>query len=125
MDSDRNLLFGVLALQADLIESVQFVEACTLWTTRKQAALADLLVERGWIAQTDKEHVEYLVERKLQKHGGDAQASLADAPDHVKRSLAALDDADIQRSLAGPPTPDNLILDETVELAAPRSRYSL
>jgi PAS domain S-box-containing protein len=125
MDSDRNLLFGVLALQADLIDSVQFVEACTLWTTRKQAALADLLVERGWIAPADKEHVEYLVERKLQKHGGDAQASLADAPDHVKRSLAALDDADIQRSLAGLPPSENLVLDETVDLAVPRSRYSL
>jgi PAS domain S-box-containing protein len=126
MDNDRNLLFGVLALQADLIDSVQFVEACTLWTARKQAALADLLVERGWIAAADKVHVDYLVERKLQKHGGDAQASLAAAPDHVKRSLAALDDPDIQRSLAGPPKPHGLVLDETVDLAAvPRSRYSL
>ena len=35
MDNDRNLLFGVLALQADLIDTRQFVEACTLWATRK------------------------------------------------------------------------------------------
>src|SRR6516225_3653575 len=92
MDHDRNLLFGVLALQADLIDSVQFVEACTLWTARKQMTLAALLVERGWITPADKAHVDYLIERKLQKHGGDAQASLAAAPDHVKRSLAALED---------------------------------
>ena len=30
MDIDRSLLFGALALQADLISLDQFVEACTL-----------------------------------------------------------------------------------------------
>src|SRR5271165_1664081 len=49
MDTDCNLLYGVLALQADLIDSQQFVEVCSLWTTRKNVPLADLLVERGWI----------------------------------------------------------------------------
>lgn len=39
MDADRNLLFGVLALQADVIDADQFIKICTLWTTRKQVAL--------------------------------------------------------------------------------------
>ena len=30
IETDRNLLFGVLALQADLIDSRQFIDACTL-----------------------------------------------------------------------------------------------
>jgi hypothetical protein len=30
-DGDRNLLFGLLALQLDLIDQRQFVEACTTW----------------------------------------------------------------------------------------------
>jgi hypothetical protein len=34
-DADRNLLFGVLALQGDLIDSGQFAEACTVWAARK------------------------------------------------------------------------------------------
>ena len=106
MDTDRNLLFGVLALQADLIDAPQFIEACLLWTTRKQEPLADLLVSRGWIEPADKAHVEYLLERKLRKHDGNAHASLAAIPDDLKRSLAALEDDDIQRSLAGaPPLP--------------------
>ena len=63
--------------------------------------MADLLVERGWIVPADKAHVDYLLERKLHKHGGDPRASLAAIPDDVKRSLAALGDDDIQRSLAG------------------------
>jgi hypothetical protein len=49
MDSDRNLLFGVLALQADLINPQQFAEVCAGWSTQKGRALADLLVERGWL----------------------------------------------------------------------------
>jgi PAS domain S-box-containing protein len=101
MDTDRNLLFGVLALQMDLIDARQFVEACTVWTTRKDLPLADLLEERGWITATDKADLQRLLERKLKKHGGDAKVGLAAVADDVKRSLAALEDAEIQRSLAG------------------------
>jgi len=43
-DTDRNLLFGVLALQADLIDAAQFAEACSGWAGRKDVPLADLLV---------------------------------------------------------------------------------
>ena len=103
MDADRNLLFGVLALQADLIDSGQFIEACLLWTSRKDTPMADLLVERGWLVPADREHVDYLLNRKLQKHGGDACASLAALPDDVKRSLAALGDAEIRHTLTQQP----------------------
>ncbi|MFO0846781.1 MAG: serine/threonine-protein kinase, partial [Gemmataceae bacterium] len=106
MDADRNLLFGVLALQADLIDPQQFIEACLLWTSRKDVAMADLLVERGWIVQADREHVEYLLRRKLDKHGG-PRASLAAIPDDIKRSLAGLARADAADAtvahVAGPP----------------------
>ena len=47
MDTDRNLLFGVLALQADLLDPARFAEACSAWSARKNTALADLVVERG------------------------------------------------------------------------------
>src|SRR5215471_1057214 len=105
MDTDRNLLFGVLALQAGLIDTRQFVEACTLWTTRKDISLAELLTERGWIRADDQAHVDYLLQRKLEKHGGEVRTGLAAIGDDVKRSLAALGDADIERSLADLPSP--------------------
>jgi hypothetical protein len=62
MDNDRNLLFGVLALQGDLIDSSQFAEACTAWAVRKDRSLADLLTERGWISDSDVQPVEQLIE---------------------------------------------------------------
>jgi len=99
MDTDRNLLFGVIAMQADLIDAAQFVEACLLWTARKNEPLADLLLAKGWIEAEDRTHVEYLLERKLRKHGGNGHASLAALPAEVRHSLAALGDDDICRSL--------------------------
>jgi serine/threonine protein kinase len=103
MDADRNLIFGVLALQAELIDAAQFVEACLVWTARKHQHLADVLIERGWIEPADRGHLDYLLQRKLGKHGGDMRASLAAIPEDVKRSLAALEDGDIQQSLANLP----------------------
>jgi PAS domain S-box-containing protein len=126
MDTDRNLVFGVLALQADLIDAGQFVEACTLWATRKSTPLAQLLLERGWILPADKAHVDYLLVRKLQKYGGDARASLASVPDDVKRSLAALNDLDIQRSLEDLPRAAGLSMGTTIDhVPEPPERYTL
>ena len=104
MDTDRNLLFGVLALQSDLIDSRQFVEACTLWATQRRASLAALLIDQGWIVPADQDHLDYLLQRKLQSQGGAAGPALA-VPDGVKRSLSALGDPDLQRSMAGEPRP--------------------
>ncbi len=77
MDTDRNLLFGVVALQADLLDADQFIQACTLWTTRKEIPLADLLVELGWLTAEDKNDVERLLARKLKKHAGNIKNGLA------------------------------------------------
>src|SRR5262249_49384189 len=68
----------------------------------------------------------YLLRRKLHKHGGDPRASLAAIPDDVKRSLAALEDDEIQRSLADLPRPEAIAhQDATVDdVARPQERYA-
>jgi PAS domain S-box-containing protein len=127
MNTDRNLLFAVLALQADVLDADQFIKVCTLWTTRKQTALADLLIELGWITPTDRADVERLVERKLRRHGGDPRACLGAVGDDVKRSLASLQDDDIQKSLCDVPMADALTAMVTIDEAMPRpqERYAL
>jgi uncharacterized protein (TIGR03067 family) len=113
VDTDRNLLFAVLALQADLLDRERFVQACTLWAARKDVPLADLLIEQGWLTTAGKGVVDQLIEFKLRKHGGDVQASLADAAGPaVQRSLAELADPDVQASLCHlVPTPAGERLD--------------
>jgi serine/threonine-protein kinase len=126
--ADRNLLFGVLALQADLLDNARFAEACSAWATRKDTPLADLLVERGWLTPGDRADVERLLERKLQKHRGDARASLAEVTtDEARRSLAGLDDTDVRRSLAGLATPPAgpVLAGTTAYVPESRGRYAL
>ncbi len=128
MDADRNLLFGVLALQADLLTPAQFAEACSAWAARKGTLLADLLVERGWLGPSDRADVDKLLQRKLQKHTGDAKAGLAEVTtDVVRRSLAGVEDADVRQSLAGPTPPPrgHVLLATTDHVPDQGERYTL
>jgi hypothetical protein len=101
VQTDRNLLFGVLALQADLLDAQQFAQACTAWSACKHVALADLLVERGVLTADDRRDVERLLHRKLKKHSDDVHASLAACfQKPTSRLLAGVADPDLQHSLS-------------------------
>jgi eukaryotic-like serine/threonine-protein kinase len=102
MPTDRSFLYGVVALQAGLIDSQQFnkfIEACAEWNEPRDGPFPDLLITRGWIRSDDRAHLDYLVERKLQQHAGDAKSSLATVTHEVERSLVILRDDATQRSL--------------------------
>jgi serine/threonine-protein kinase len=127
LQTDRNLLFGVLALQADLLDAARFAEVCAAWSACKDKTLADLLVERGWLTSEDRRDVERLLERKLKKHSGDAHASLAGILNAPTRDLlAAVADPEVQHSLAGL-TPDDgpALLATTAYQPENRERYTL
>ena len=99
---DRNLLFGLLALQNGLINQVQLVAAFQAWTLDNARALADHLVSRGDLDADDRSAVDALVERHIKKHGGDVERSLAAIPASrsTRESLAQLGDAEIGASIA-------------------------
>jgi tetratricopeptide (TPR) repeat protein/tRNA A-37 threonylcarbamoyl transferase component Bud32 len=129
MDTDRNLLFGVMALQADLIDAVQFAEACSAWAAKKSSPLADQLQNRGWITPEERAHVEFLLERKLRRHGGDVHASLMGAADaRARGAIAAVDDFEVRQSLVGLTAQDRdvVTLDSTLACSPEnRDRYTL
>ncbi len=103
--ADRNLLFGLLALQNGLIDQVQLVGAFQAWTLDRDRPLADHLVGRGDLDDDDRGAVDALVVRHLKKHGGSAAKSLAALPAgrSTQRSLAALGDPELAASVAGVP----------------------
>src|SRR5689334_5084332 len=105
--ADANLLFGVLCLQADLLDEARFAEACTLWAARKGTPLADLLQQRGWISAAERDHIDFLLARKLRKHGGDARQSLAEAAGAAARDvLRSVADEEVRHTLTHlPPAP--------------------
>src|SRR4051794_7887487 len=65
MSADVNLRFAVLALQARLLNPSHFVEACTLWASRPETPLADLLVERGWLSPEGRVCIHALLDGQL------------------------------------------------------------
>ncbi len=49
MSADRNLLFAVLALQADCVTREQFIDACTAWAANKTTPIDALMLQKGWL----------------------------------------------------------------------------
>ena len=126
-DADRNLLFAVLALQADCLTQSQFVEACTLWASRKETPLPDILAERGWLKPDERADIERLLERKLKKHGGDAKAGISEATaaGHIRQSLEAIPDSDVRASLMTPTPAGHVLLSTTAHSPEEGDRYTI
>jgi hypothetical protein len=66
-DTDRNLLFGILALQAEILHATRFAEACIAWSARKATPFGELLLERGWISAAERNAIEQLLAVRLQR----------------------------------------------------------
>jgi tetratricopeptide (TPR) repeat protein/tRNA A-37 threonylcarbamoyl transferase component Bud32 len=100
--TDRDLLFGLLALQNGLIDQVQLVAAFQAWTRDKGRPLAEHLVARGDLDADQRAGVEAMVALHLKKHGGDAAKSLAAIPAgrSAHESLARIGDPYLDASLA-------------------------
>jgi hypothetical protein len=120
-DRDRNLLFGVLALQAGFLSPRQFAEACSAWAARKEEQLGQLLVERGWLTPEDRGHVDYLVGRNLERHG-DPRASLTAVSGGLARQAL---DSMAEANLRPPPPGEEGPSSTTAHEPEVRGRYTL
>jgi serine/threonine protein kinase len=107
-DPSPDLLFGLMALQNGLIEQGALVAAFRAWThARAQPlgpvpALAELLVRQGALDARDRELLEAMVARHVERHGGSAEASLAGVtvPPALRASLDGLGDRQVEATLA-------------------------
>jgi hypothetical protein len=101
-EADRNLLFGILALQLDFVSRDQLIAAMNAWVLEKAKPLGALLVERGALGRDRHALLEALVAEHLQQHGGDAERSLAalSSLGSARHDLEQIADADLQASLA-------------------------
>jgi eukaryotic-like serine/threonine-protein kinase len=100
--ADRNLLFGILALQMDFIRRDALIAAMNAWVLEKAKSLGQILLDQGAFAAADLDLLEEMVRRHLEKHGHDAERSLAalPAPEMVRAELRRLADRDLDASLA-------------------------
>jgi len=75
--TDRNLLFGILALQMDFITSNALINAMNTWVSEKEKPLGQVLQSQSALVEDDDRLLDSLVRRLLEKHGNDVQWSLA------------------------------------------------
>lgn len=75
--ADRNLLFGILAVQMDFVSRDALIEAMSAWVVDKSRRLDELLVEKGAMKPEYRQLLEPLVAAHIHRHDCDAQRSLA------------------------------------------------
>ena len=75
--ADRNLLYGILALQMDFISRDALITAMHAWVLDKSKPLGAILQEQGALTAERLRLLEALVAEHLRAHQGDPQRSLA------------------------------------------------
>ena len=111
MSADRNLLYGILALQLDLISRDALIAAMNAWVLDKSKSLGNILQQQGALPPEDHAFMEGVVQKHLGRHGDDAQRSLAAVP--VPAELQAIADPDVQASLSSASAPVDTDLEPT------------
>lgn len=99
--ADRNLLFGILALQVDFISRDGLIAGMNTWVLDKKRPLSEILVEQKHLKVEHKDLVETLVAAHLKQHDNDPEKSLAALSPlvSVHQDLEQLDDDDVATSL--------------------------
>jgi len=76
MHPDRNLLFGVFAVQLKKVTPSQIMAAAGAWATDQSKDLPERLVDEGALSGRDRDLILGLVEHAVADHGGDEGAAL-------------------------------------------------
>src|SRR5687767_14000663 len=94
--ADRNLLFGILALQMDFISRDALIEAMHAWVLHKDRPLGQILRDQNRLTPDLIDLLETLVSRHIAAHAGDARRSLAAIATMTcaRRELQEIADAD-------------------------------
>ena len=99
--SDRNLLFGIIALQMDLITARWARRGDARLGSRETEALGQILVDQGGMSPDEHALLEALVAKHVERHWGDAAQSLASLSpvNRIKHDLESIADPGLEVSL--------------------------
>ncbi len=92
MEKDRNLLFGILAVQLKGVSPAQLVETAAAWSTDPKVPLAQRLVEKGLLRERDRDLLERMVNEAVVANGGDPSVALQSfgGEEQIRRSFAGM-----------------------------------
>jgi serine/threonine-protein kinase len=100
--ADRNLLFGILALQMDFISRDALVAAMNAWVLDRDQPLGQILRQQGTLSEEHLALLEAMVQAHIKQHNNNPQQSLAaiSSVGSARRQLEQVADPDVQASLA-------------------------
>jgi serine/threonine protein kinase/WD40 repeat protein len=101
-EADRNLLFGILALQMDFIARDSLIAAMHAWVLEKHRTLGEILMAQGLLTTARHDLLAALVAEHIRLHGNDPARSLAalSSIGSARRDLEAVPDPELHASLA-------------------------
>ncbi len=100
--SDRDLLYGVLAVQMEFVDRQQMIEAVQVRHAGESDSLGEILLKQGALAEDSKRTLDALVEDHLALHSNNAAKSLAtlSGTDSLEDELRTLGFPDLNATLA-------------------------
>jgi len=124
--ADRNLLYGMLALQMNFVSRGALIAAMQAWVFDKAKPLGQILQEQGQLPPERRHSLDAMLAEHLKAHDDDPHRSLAAVavPPDVRQDLHGLSDGEVQASLAALADPEATQA-EIRSPAAPGSRYQV
>lgn len=115
---ERQLLFGLLAHRAGLIDRAQLSAAWAAWSSQKSVPLAEVLRGRGWLSSESVDRIEQEARRELQARHGDVADVVRTLVAEVQEFLTTL------QSLAAPPSLVEALATRSLPVAVPAGELS-
>ena len=99
--ADRNLLFGLLALQNNFIDRDGLLDAFSRWVHDRAIPLGQILCDRGALRPDEHDLLQALVAKHLEKFGGNPEKSLQHLSSigSVREQLSRVADPELHASL--------------------------
>jgi serine/threonine protein kinase len=125
--ADRNLLFGILALQMDVINRDQLIDAMHQWVADQERSLGEILVAAHAMDDELCRLLGSLMDKRIERHNGDVQKSLgsfASLGSSLKEQLLLVDNPDITQTVMAIPS-SRWSVDRTVGEFSGVRRFSI
>lgn len=99
--ADRNLLFGILALQMEFINRGALMAGMNAWVLDKGKPIGEVLVQQGALLEEHRRLLEPLVDAHVKRHNNDPAQSLAalSSAGGGAEALRSIQDHQLQESL--------------------------
>lgn len=99
--ADRNLLFGVLAVQLDFVSRDDLIAATSRWVLDKQQPLSAVFLEQGMLSEEESQLIDGVVQKQLERNNDDPRQSLNsnEVFNSIRATLGDLEDADLRSTV--------------------------